>query len=85
METLLHASLVTMILILLTESSPRPLTLGLLTALSVWVRPDGLTLLGPVLLTLSLRGKRVSSLTQFFIGFGFLFGLYHPVQFDVVW
>jgi hypothetical protein len=76
METLLHASLVTMILILLTESSPRPLTLGLLTALSVWVRPDGLTLLGPVLLTLSLRGKRVSSLTQFFIGFGFLFGLY---------
>jgi hypothetical protein len=79
METLLHASLVTMILILLTDSSPRPLTLGLLTALSVWVRPDGLTLLGPVLLTLSLpRGgrKRVSSLTQFFIGFGFLFGLY---------
>jgi hypothetical protein len=76
METLLHASLVTIILILLTEPSPRPLTLGLLTALSVWVRPDGLTLLGPVLLTLSLREKRVASLTQFFIGFGFLFGLY---------
>jgi hypothetical protein len=76
METLLHASLVTIILILLTEPAPRPLTLGLLTALSVWVRPDGLTLLGPVLLTLSLREKRVASLTQFFIGFGFLFGLY---------
>jgi hypothetical protein len=76
METLLYASLVTIILILLTEPSPRPLTLGLLTALSVWVRPDGLTLLGPVLLTLSLREKRVASLTQFFIGFGFLFGLY---------
>ena len=76
METLLHASLVTIILILLTEPSPRPLTLGLLTALSVWVRPDGLTLLGPVVLILSLRGKPVSSLTRFFIGFGFLFGLY---------
>ena len=76
METLLHASLVTMILVLLTEPSPRPLVLGLLTALSVWVRPDGLTLLGPAVLTLSLRGKPVSSLTRFFIGFGFLFGLY---------
>ena len=76
METLLHASLVTIVLILLTESSPRPMTLGLLAALSVWVRPDGLTLLGPVVLTLSLRGKPGSSLTRFFIGFGFLFGLY---------
>jgi hypothetical protein len=76
METLLHALLVTMILVLLSEPSPRPLTLGLLTGLSVWVRPDGLTLLGPVLLTLSLGEKRVSSLTRFFIGFGFLFGLY---------
>lgn len=76
METLLHASLVTMILVLLTDPSPRPLTLGLLTALSVWVRPDGLTLLGPAALTLILREKPVSSLTRFFIGFGFLFGLY---------
>ncbi len=76
METLLHAALVTMSLILLTESSPRPLTLGLLTALSVWVRPDGLTLLGPAALTLALRSKPASSLTRFFIGFGFLFGMY---------
>ena len=76
METLLHASLVTMVLVLLTDPSPRPLTLGLLAALSVWARPDGLTLLGPALLTLSLRERRVSSLTRFFIGFGFLFGLY---------
>lgn len=76
METLLHASLVTMVLILLTEPSPRPLTLGLLTALSVWVRPDGLTLLGPALLVLLLKEKRLSNLTRFFIGFGFLFGLY---------
>lgn len=76
METLLHACLVTMTLVLLAEPSPRPLTLGLLAALSVWVRPDGLTLLGPIVLTLLLRPKPVSSLTRFFIGFGFLFGLY---------
>jgi hypothetical protein len=76
METLLHASLVTIFLILLTEQTPRPLTLGLLAALAVWVRPDGLTLLGPAALTLALRSKPASSLTRFFIGFGFLFGLY---------
>lgn len=76
METLLHASLVTILLILLTEQTPRPLTLGLLAALTVWVRPDGLTLLGPAALTLALRPKPASSLARFFIGFGFLFGLY---------
>lgn len=76
METLLHASLVTICLFLLTEQTPRPLTLGLLAALAVWARPDGLTLLGPAVLTLALRPKSISSLTCFFIGFGFLFGLY---------
>ncbi len=76
METLLHALLVTTILTLLTESTPRPLTLGLLAALSVWVRPDGLTLLGPAVLILVLRQDRAASLTRFFIGFGLLFGLY---------
>lgn len=76
METLLHASLVTMILILLTERTPRSLTLGLLAALTAWVRPDGLTLLGPAVLTLAVRPKPASSLTRFFIGFGFLFGMY---------
>jgi hypothetical protein len=76
METLLHASLVTMILLLLNEPTPRPLTLGLLAALAVWVRPDGLTLLGPVVLALALRPRPASALTRFVIGFGFLFGLY---------
>ncbi|MFZ5857411.1 MAG: hypothetical protein ACOYZ6_11320 [Chloroflexota bacterium] len=76
METLLHASLVTIFLILLAEPTPRPLTLGLLAALTVWVRPDGLTLLGPAVLTLALHPKPASSLTRFFIGFGFLFGMY---------
>ncbi|MFZ5904044.1 MAG: hypothetical protein ACOYZ8_10910 [Chloroflexota bacterium] len=76
METLLHALVVTLVLVLLTTNPPRPLTLGLLAGLSVWVRPDGLTLLGPVLVTLLVREKRISSLTRFFIGFGLLFGLY---------
>jgi hypothetical protein len=77
METLFHAFILTLVLLLLTKPAPRAsLTLGLLTGLSIWVRPDGLTLLGPVLLTLFLTEKRLSSLTRFFIGFGLLFGLY---------
>ena len=56
METLLHGLIVTTVLVLLMTNSPRYLTLGLLTGLSVWVRPDGLTLLGPVLMTILFTG-----------------------------
>ena len=76
METLLHASILTLVLLLLTRQSPPSLTLGLLAALSVWIRPDGLTLLGPILLTLSLREKPLANLSRLLIGFGLLFGLY---------
>jgi hypothetical protein len=54
--------------------------LGLLTGLSVWVRPDGLTLLGPILFTALLQEKtfqaRGSALVKVFIGFGVLFVFY---------
>ncbi len=76
METLLHAFLVILVLILLTEPTPRPLTLGLLTALSVWARPDGLTLLGPVVVTLALRRRPLRAIVRFAIGFVPLWGLY---------
>lgn len=77
METLLHALLVTTALVLLMTNSPRYLTLGLLTGLSVWVRPDGLTLLGPAALTILLAEKdnsaRLREFTKYLIGFGALF------------
>lgn len=80
METLLHGLILTAVLVLLMTNSPRYLTLGLLTGLSVWVRPDGLTLLGPVLMTILLTGEDVRSrlvqLTRYLIGFGALFGFY---------
>lgn len=80
METLLHGLIVTTVLILLMTNSPRYLTLGLLTGLSVWVRPDGLTLLGPVLMTLTLQEpdwrSRFSAGLRFVIGLGVLFGFY---------
>lgn len=80
METLLHGLIVLNVLGMLMENSPRYLTLGLLAGLSVWVRPDGLTLLGPILFaallwedTFKARGK---ALIEIFIGFGILFVFY---------
>ncbi|HEX2697528.1 MAG TPA: hypothetical protein VHM28_07435, partial [Anaerolineales bacterium] len=77
METLLHALLVTAVLVMLLTGSRRYLSLGLLAGLSVWVRPDGLTLLGPILLTIALIEKTISdksrAIVLCLIGFGSLF------------
>jgi hypothetical protein len=77
METLLHSLLMTTALILLMSNSRRYLTLGLLTGLSVWVRPDGLTLFGPVAMAIILMEKdnasRLRGFVRYFIGFGALF------------
>ncbi len=77
METLLHGLIVTTVLVLLMTNTPRHLTLGLLTGLAVWVRPDGLTLLGPVLMTILLTQEdtrsRFTSISRYLIGFGSLF------------
>jgi hypothetical protein len=80
METLLHGLIITTVLLFLMTNTPRYLTLGLLTGLAVWVRPDGLTLLGPVLMTILLvehtTRSRLTSLTRYLIGFGSLFVFY---------
>ncbi|MGA7192242.1 MAG: hypothetical protein WBW94_01335, partial [Anaerolineales bacterium] len=77
METLLDALLLTSVLALLMTGSRRYLTLGLLTGLSVWVRPDGLTLLAPVILTVLFIEKsnrdKFNTIVQYLIGFGSLF------------
>ena len=77
METLLHALVVTMVLGMLMCGSRRFVTLGLLAGLSVWVRPDGITLLGPVIVhALAGNGsgkKRWRDASLFLIGFASLF------------
>jgi len=77
METLLHALLITMTLGMLMTGSRRFMTLGLLAGLSVWVRPDGITLLGPVAVY-ALAGPgsvrmRLRDLGLFALGFAVLF------------
>jgi hypothetical protein len=80
METLLHGLIITTVLVLLMTNTRRYLPLGLLTGLSVWVRPDGLTLLGPVLMTILFTGEgikpRLTQLTRYLIGFGSIFIFY---------
>jgi hypothetical protein len=80
METLLHGLIILVVLGMLMENSRQYLTLGLLTGLSVWVRPDGLTLLGPILFVAFLQEKtfpsRGNALLKVFIGFGVLYAFY---------
>jgi hypothetical protein len=80
METLLHILVVTFALGLLMANRRSYTLMGLLTGVSVWVRPDGLTLLGPLvcyaLLTENTAAKRVRALLALFIGFATLFAPY---------
>jgi hypothetical protein len=77
METLLHALILTTVVVLLMTQTTRFLTLGLLTGLSVWIRPDGLTLIGPILLTIFMsrpdRKSRLNSTFLLLFGFATLF------------
>ena len=77
METLLHGLIVLVVLGSLISGSRRYLTLGLLAGLSIWVRPDGLTLLGPILFVALLSEKtwrmRGEAVVITLIGFGALF------------
>ncbi|HET6595080.1 MAG TPA: hypothetical protein VFG81_05630 [Anaerolineales bacterium] len=76
METLLHGLVILAVLGTLMSGSRRYLTLGLLTGLSVWVRPDGLTLLGPIFFVALCSEKtwhrRGEAIWMTLIGFGSL-------------
>jgi len=80
METLLHGFILLAVLTALMNGSRRYLTLGLLAGISVWVRPDGLTLLGPILFTAFLTettwSTRGQALLKTLIGFGVFFFFY---------
>jgi hypothetical protein len=75
METLLHAFLITVVLGMLLGRSRRFLVLGLLVGISVWVRPDGVTLLGPLALFIAISPgvKLTGRIREFFmLFFGFM-------------
>jgi hypothetical protein len=77
METLLHGYVSFIVLSMLLVDPRRYLALGLLAGLSVWIRPDGLTLLGPLLFTAVLvetdNVSRGNAVAKLLISFGALF------------
>ncbi len=76
METLLHSLLILVVLGALLTGSRRYLEMGVLAGLSIWVRPDGLTLLGPVLFVALLSEEswrlRAQAVGKTLLGFGSL-------------
>ena len=77
METLLQGFIIFAVLTALMSGTRRYLTLGLLAGISIWIRPDGLTLLGPILFTALLCegnwSSRGEAILKTLIGFGALF------------
>jgi hypothetical protein len=77
METLLAALLVTGILLLQAKPNLNGWIIGILIGVGAWVRPDLITLLGPVGLTIFLNGPtwlvRVRDGLKTLLGFGALF------------
>lgn len=74
METLLHGALLTWTLLSLIKEKRSYLAIGFLIGISVWVRPDGITLLAPAMLTVLLAEqtwrKRFRALLDLCIGSG---------------
>lgn len=59
METLLFATIILASLMMLTLKTPPWFLVGLLCGLSVWIRPDGITLAGPALVILLLSEAKI--------------------------
>jgi hypothetical protein len=80
METLLHGLMALAVLGSLIGGSRHYLALGALVGLSIWVRPDGITLLGSVLFVAWLAEKswrfRFVAIWKTLLGFGSLFSVY---------
>jgi hypothetical protein len=80
METILFILVVTMVLCKILSGSESFLSLGILTGISVWIRPEGITLLGPICFALFFSDgswtKIARGLFHVMIGFGVIFAFY---------
>ena len=80
METLLYALLVTSVLVLLLMGKRNYLALGALVGISLWLRPGGMTLLGPVAMVAILAdeswSRRLRDLMGITLGFGIFLAFY---------
>lgn len=77
METILHIFIILLVMNILLTDSRNYLVAGMVVGISIWVRPDGLTLLGPlglaVLLMETSLAARLKTLMLLVLGFGIFF------------
>lgn len=76
METLLYALLVTLVLAFLALGKRNYLLFGVLIGISVWVRPGGVTLLGPVVVVALFSGEKIKRIARDLIGLALGFGVF---------
>ena len=76
METLLYALLATTVLILLALGKRNFLLLGALVGLSLWVRPGGVTLLGPVVFVAVFSGENYQKTLRDLFNIALSFGVF---------
>lgn len=77
METILHCFLVLFVISILLSGTRNYLVAGIVVGVSLWVRPDGLTLLGPlflaILFTESNTSSRLRAVLRLVFGFSVFF------------
>jgi len=77
METILYIFIILLVMNVLLMNSRNYLAVGMVVGISIWVRPDGLTLLVPLSLAVVLMNSRLASrlktLLLLLIGFGIFF------------
>jgi hypothetical protein len=80
METILFTLIITSVLVMIAVGSRRYVLMGLLIGISVWLRPDGITLLGPIIFVVIIEKNswryRLNPILRIIMGFGILFALY---------
>jgi len=76
METLLYALLITTVLVLLAYGKINYLLFGTLIGLSLWVRPGGITLLGPVVMVAFFSNGGFKQILQNLLGLALGFGIF---------
>ena len=80
METLLFSAMVLWVLFSLIEDTPQYFKVGILIGISIWIRPDALTLLGPAFMVAILENsivkKRIINIWKILIGLGGIFSIY---------
>ena len=77
METLLFALLILSVLIYLSKAKINWVSMGLLIGLAAWIRPDGITLVGPAFVILLVKYKNrnhsIIAFTKLILGLALLF------------